>query len=200
MPRFCFLCEFGSGHKQHGSNGRRGRQSLRLESEWWRSSAGVQRWGGKKQQLKMLEPTLAFEIYRLAPPDDVIPLKNLCSHPDLNLWNKSRFCWHPIVRSAEVQLLSSLIVSKPVWWLIYYLSVFDSIGHKDSVTCAMFSNDSSLVATADMSGLIKVWKVESKEELWSFEVGDLEVRKCMSACASVSTCAECAFIEAAGIY
>lgn len=82
----------------------------------------------------------------------------------------------------------------------FFLSFLLSTGHKDSVTCAMFSNDSSLVATADMSGLIKVWKVESKEEIWSFEVGDLEVRKCISACAPVSTCAECTFIEAAGIY
>lgn len=51
-----------------------------------------------------------------------------------------------------------------------------SAGHKDSVTCAVFSHDSSMVATGDMSGLIKVWKVENKEEIWSFEVGDLEVR------------------------
>ncbi|CAN9498194.1 unnamed protein product [Ophioblennius macclurei] len=48
------------------------------------------------------------------------------------------------------------------------------LGHKDSVTCAAFSHDSSMVATGDMSGLIKVWKVEAKEEIWSFEVGDLE--------------------------
>lgn len=27
-----------------------------------------------------------------------------------------------------------------------------------------------------MGGLIKVWKVESKDEIWSFEVGDLEVK------------------------
>ncbi|KAM6945395.1 angio-associated migratory cell protein [Aplochiton taeniatus] len=47
-------------------------------------------------------------------------------------------------------------------------------GHRDSVTCASFSHDSSLVATGDMGGMIKVWKVESKEEIWSFEVGDLE--------------------------
>lgn len=32
-----------------------------------------------------------------------------------------------------------------------------------------------MVVSGDMSGLIKVWKVESKEEIWSFEVGDLEV-------------------------
>lgn len=31
------------------------------------------------------------------------------------------------------------------------------------------------VATGDMSGLIKVWRVDTKEEVWSFEVGDLEV-------------------------
>ncbi|XP_043965690.1 angio-associated migratory cell protein [Gambusia affinis] len=52
--------------------------------------------------------------------------------------------------------------------------VMECTGHKDSVTCAMFSHDSSLVASGDMSGLIKVWKVETKEEIWSFEVGDLE--------------------------
>lgn len=51
-----------------------------------------------------------------------------------------------------------------------------SAGHKDSVTCAEFSHDSSMVASGDMSGMIKVWKVETKEEIWSFEVGDLEVR------------------------
>lgn len=53
---------------------------------------------------------------------------------------------------------------------------FVPTGHKDSVTCAVFSHDSSLVATGDMSGMIKAWKVETKEEIWSFEVGDLEVR------------------------
>ncbi|KAM9821234.1 angio-associated migratory cell protein [Neosynchiropus ocellatus] len=52
--------------------------------------------------------------------------------------------------------------------------LLECTGHKDSVTCAMFSHDSALVASGDMSGLIKVWKVETKEEIWSFEVGDLE--------------------------
>ncbi|XP_030637245.1 angio-associated migratory cell protein [Chanos chanos] len=52
--------------------------------------------------------------------------------------------------------------------------LFECTGHKDSVTCAMFSHDSKLVASGDMSGVIKVWKVETKEEVWSFEVGDLE--------------------------
>lgn len=37
----------------------------------------------KKQQLKMLEPTLAFEIQRLAIRIGVNPLKNLCSLPIL---------------------------------------------------------------------------------------------------------------------
>lgn len=52
--------------------------------------------------------------------------------------------------------------------------LLECTGHRDSVTCAVFSHDSSLVATGDMSGMIKVWKVETKEEIWSFEVGDLE--------------------------
>uniref|UniRef100_A0A3B4DQD6 Angio-associated migratory cell protein n=1 Tax=Pygocentrus nattereri TaxID=42514 RepID=A0A3B4DQD6_PYGNA len=52
--------------------------------------------------------------------------------------------------------------------------LFECSGHKDSVTCVGFSHDSKLAASGDMSGLIKVWKVETKEEIWSFEVGDLE--------------------------
>ncbi|NWT11645.1 AAMP protein, partial [Vireo altiloquus] len=52
--------------------------------------------------------------------------------------------------------------------------LFECSGHKDSVTCAGFSHDSVFVATGDMSGLIKVWRVDAKEEVWSFEVGDLE--------------------------
>ncbi|CAG5933274.1 angio-associated migratory cell protein [Menidia menidia] len=52
--------------------------------------------------------------------------------------------------------------------------LLECTGHKDSVTCATFSHDSALVASGDMSGVIKVWRVETKEEIWSFEVGDLE--------------------------
>ena len=48
-------------------------------------------------------------------------------------------------------------------------------GHKDSVTYAEFSYDSKYVATADMSGLIKVWSLDSGDEVWSFETSDLEV-------------------------
>lgn len=62
-----------------------------------------------------------------------------------------------------------------IYHCIMFWFPFISPGHKDSVTCALFSHDSTLVATGDMSGLIKVWKLETKEEIWSFEVGDLEV-------------------------
>ncbi|XP_038154877.1 angio-associated migratory cell protein [Cyprinodon tularosa] len=61
-----------------------------------------------------------------------------------------------------------------VWRVSNGEVLLECTGHKDSVTCAMFSHDSSLVASGDMSGQIKVWKVETKEEIWSFEVGDLE--------------------------
>ena len=57
-----------------------------------------------------------------------------------------------------------------------FVCVRVSTGHKDSVTCASFSHDSSMVASGDMSGEIKVWKVDTQAEIWSFEVGDLEVR------------------------
>ncbi|KAK6166332.1 hypothetical protein SNE40_023054 [Patella caerulea] len=52
--------------------------------------------------------------------------------------------------------------------------VMECTGHKDSVTSVGFSHDSMYIATADMSGLIKVWKTETKEEIWSFEGGEVE--------------------------
>lgn len=63
----------------------------------------------------------------------------------------------------------------PLWLCLSSLCPPMPLGHKDSVTCAGFSHDSVFVATGDMSGLIKVWQVDAKEEVWSFEVGDLEV-------------------------
>uniref|UniRef100_A0AAY4BEC3 Angio-associated migratory cell protein n=1 Tax=Denticeps clupeoides TaxID=299321 RepID=A0AAY4BEC3_9TELE len=61
-----------------------------------------------------------------------------------------------------------------VWSISDGEVILECTGHKDSVTCAGFSYDSKLVASGDMNGLIKVWRVETKEEIWSFEVGDLE--------------------------
>ncbi|CAJ0949659.1 unnamed protein product [Ranitomeya imitator] len=61
-----------------------------------------------------------------------------------------------------------------VWRISDGETLFECTGHKDSVTCATFSHDSTMVATGDMSGLIKVWKVEDAQEIWSFEVADLE--------------------------
>ncbi|ELT96890.1 hypothetical protein CAPTEDRAFT_176282 [Capitella teleta] len=60
-------------------------------------------------------------------------------------------------------------------WKISSGEVFmECTGHKDSVTCVGFSHDSTMAATGDMGGLIKVWSMASKEEIWSFEVSDLE--------------------------
>lgn len=58
--------------------------------------------------------------------------------------------------------------------VVIYIDVFIE-GHTDSVTCASFSFDSMYVATGDMSGLIKAWKVSTGEEVWSFQIADLEV-------------------------
>ena len=55
-------------------------------------------------------------------------------------------------------------------------------GHKDSVTCAGFSHDAALVATGDMGGMVQVWRVSSKQQIWSFEVGDLEVIEIIKCC------------------
>ena len=43
------------------------------------------------------------------------------------------------------------------------------------MTCVCFSYDGELVATGDMSGVIKVWKLADKDEIWTYECSDLEV-------------------------
>jgi WD40 repeat protein len=46
---------------------------------------------------------------------------------------------------------------------------------QDSVTCVQFNYDGSYVATGDMSGVIQVWKIASKSQVWETHVGDLTV-------------------------
>ncbi|GAB1602472.1 angio-associated migratory cell protein-like [Argonauta hians] len=47
-------------------------------------------------------------------------------------------------------------------------------GHKDSVTSVAFSFDGVYVATADLGGVVKVWNVAGRKEVWSFECDDIE--------------------------
>uniref|UniRef100_UPI00358E67B6 angio-associated migratory cell protein isoform X2 n=1 Tax=Myxine glutinosa TaxID=7769 RepID=UPI00358E67B6 len=61
-----------------------------------------------------------------------------------------------------------------VWRVGDGSTVFECSGHKDSVTCVGFSHDGSLLATGDMGGILKVWRTDCWQEVWSFEVGDLE--------------------------
>ena len=64
-----------------------------------------------------------------------------------------------------------------VWNITNGEVLFECTNHQDSVTSVAFSHDGGYLATADMSGLIQVWKVTTKSMVWSFEVGDLNVRK-----------------------
>ena len=49
---------------------------------------------------------------------------------------------------------------------------------KDSVVQAAFSGkDGAFLAAADMSGVIKVWKVAAREVVWEFETSDITVTK-----------------------
>lgn len=52
--------------------------------------------------------------------------------------------------------------------------LFECTGHKDSVTEVCFNNDSTYVATGDMSGMIQVWSVKEQKLVWCFEGDDLE--------------------------
>lgn len=58
-----------------------------------------------------------------------------------------------------------------VWVMNSGQVVFECIGHKNSVTCVGFSHDGMYAASADLDGLIKVWKCSTKQEVWSYECG-----------------------------
>lgn len=83
------------------------------------------------------------------------------------------------VFSCEVNSSNTYVVSGGeddrafVWNITNGEVLFECTGHKDSVTCVGFNHDSSLVATGDMSGLIKVWNVPSMSTIWEFETSDL---------------------------
>lgn len=74
-----------------------------------------------------------------------------------------------------------LYFASPLFNLVHFLSLFTNfaffLGFKDSVTCVGFSPDGGMVAMADLSGVIRVFKIETKKEVWSFECSDTEVCK-----------------------
>lgn len=64
-----------------------------------------------------------------------------------------------------------------VWDISTGQVLLECTGHKDSVTCTGFSHDGMYIATADLSGIVKVWKVSTKEEVFSFDCSDAEWMK-----------------------
>lgn len=83
------------------------------------------------------------------------------------------------VFSCDINVTNTYVVSGGeddrafVWNLTNGEVLFECTGHKDSVTCVGFNHDSSLVATGDMSGCIKVWDLTSMRTVWEFDTSDL---------------------------
>lgn len=46
-------------------------------------------------------------------------------------------------------------------------------GHSDSVICVGFNHDSTLLATCDMAGKIKIWNLETKSMELKLETSDI---------------------------
>ncbi|KAL3855153.1 hypothetical protein ACJMK2_014377 [Sinanodonta woodiana] len=86
----------------------------------------------------------------------------------------SVFCVSIDPKSCDLALTGGQDDRAFVWKISTGEIIFECTGHKDSVTCVGFSHDGMYVATSDLSGLIKVWKVETKEAVWSFECSDIE--------------------------
>ena len=64
-----------------------------------------------------------------------------------------------------------------VWDTVSGDILFECTGHKDSVIFSDFNHDDSFLATADMSGIIQIWKMSDKSVVWNYDMGDISVGK-----------------------
>nr|CAD7261302.1 unnamed protein product [Timema shepardi] len=89
----------------------------------------------------------------------------------------SVFCCHLDPKSGNLAVTGGEDDKAYVWETHTGNVILECKGHRDSVTCAEFNHDGNYVATGDMMGLIKVWKLSSKMLVWETSVGDLSWMK-----------------------
>lgn len=59
-------------------------------------------------------------------------------------------------------------------FLLLHFILYQTIW-QDSVTAVEFSQDGNYVATADMAGLVQVWRTNSMQKIWEYAMGDMTV-------------------------
>ncbi|XP_046426327.1 angio-associated migratory cell protein isoform X1 [Neodiprion fabricii] len=60
-----------------------------------------------------------------------------------------------------------------VWEVSSGRVVLNCTGHSDSVTFTEFNHDGFYLATADMNGIIQVWKMSNRILIWDYNMGDM---------------------------
>ncbi|XP_021919155.1 angio-associated migratory cell protein-like [Zootermopsis nevadensis] len=85
----------------------------------------------------------------------------------------SVFCCHLQPKAGRLAVTGAEDDMAYVWETHSGEVVLQCKGHKDSVTCVRFNYDGSYVATGDMSGVIQVWKIANKLQVWETCIGDL---------------------------
>ncbi|GFG40869.1 hypothetical protein Cfor_08899 [Coptotermes formosanus] len=90
-----------------------------------------------------------------------------------SLHKGSVFCCHLEPKTGRLAVTGAEDEMTYVWETHSGDVVLHCKGHKDSVTCVQFNYDGSYVATGDMSGVVQVWKIASKLQVWETHVGDL---------------------------
>ncbi|XP_075212250.1 angio-associated migratory cell protein isoform X2 [Lycorma delicatula] len=83
------------------------------------------------------------------------------------------FCCHLDPKTNTLAVTGSEDDKAYVWNTSSGEILFECTNHKDSVISAEFSHDGTYLATGDMSGIIQVWKVATKNVVWSDCIGDL---------------------------
>jgi len=62
-----------------------------------------------------------------------------------------------------------------LWNTITGNIILECTGHNDSIIFAEFSFNDTYLATADMSGIIKLWQIDTKACIWETNLGDITV-------------------------
>lgn len=119
------------------------------------------------EEVELEDLEAAFYDDDMEPPED-LSVVNFSKH------EKSVFCCdlHP---NGKLAVTGGEDDKAYVWLVETGEVVMECTGHKDSVIYVGFSHDGAFVATADMAGVIKVWKcnLDAQElEIWPIAFED----------------------------
>lgn len=86
----------------------------------------------------------------------------------------SVFCCS-LSKNGELAVTGSEEDKAYLWNTVTGEIILECTGHKDSVIFAEFNSDDTYLATGDMAGTIKLWRISDKTCVWETSLDDITV-------------------------